>query len=292
MKKKSFLSGIGAKLALAAVALTTMVFTSCEKEEFNVEPFELSPASATILATVYDQTTGENLGTQTTTINADENGTIAKHKVTVNCPFSHADYLPAAPIEVEVPSVAKGQTILVPVIFYAQKIAAAAQNVTTSKDETTIVPSTKPNKQSKEYVGTGMPQDVEYEAWVGTEVLNLEDINAYIETLVKSRAMSQDNVIIVLKALVKTYDNMTTQTIQAKMSAPKGATFVINPVTAMTEYVVSIKATVDGVEYIIPNVKIKEAGNTTAEQNILSHNHGGHDNHGNSSNAGGGAAGR
>ena len=36
MKKKSFLSGIGAKLALAAVALTTVVFTSCEKEEFNV----------------------------------------------------------------------------------------------------------------------------------------------------------------------------------------------------------------------------------------------------------------
>ena len=35
MKKKSFLSGIGAKLALAAVALTTVVFTSCEKEEFN-----------------------------------------------------------------------------------------------------------------------------------------------------------------------------------------------------------------------------------------------------------------
>ena len=52
MKKKSFLSGIGAKLALAAVALTTVVFTSCEKEEFNVEPVELSPASATIVATV------------------------------------------------------------------------------------------------------------------------------------------------------------------------------------------------------------------------------------------------
>jgi hypothetical protein len=41
MKKKSFLSGIGAKLALAAVALTTVVFTSCEKEEFNVEPIPL-----------------------------------------------------------------------------------------------------------------------------------------------------------------------------------------------------------------------------------------------------------
>ena len=79
MKKKSFLSGIGAKLALAAVALTTVVFTSCEKEEFNVEPVELSPASATIVATVYDLTTGEVLAPQAIveTITAGTDGTIA-----------------------------------------------------------------------------------------------------------------------------------------------------------------------------------------------------------------------
>ena len=53
MKKKSFLSGISAKLALAAVALTTVVFTSCEKESINVEPVELPNASATIAVTVY-----------------------------------------------------------------------------------------------------------------------------------------------------------------------------------------------------------------------------------------------
>ena len=61
MKKKSFLSGIGAKLALAAAALTTVVLYKLLKEEFNVEPVELSPASATIVATVYDLTTGEVL---------------------------------------------------------------------------------------------------------------------------------------------------------------------------------------------------------------------------------------
>ena len=41
MKKKFFLSGVNAKLALAAVALTSVMFTSCEKEEFNVAPVEL-----------------------------------------------------------------------------------------------------------------------------------------------------------------------------------------------------------------------------------------------------------
>lgn len=58
MKKKSFLSGVSAKLALAAVALTSVMFTSCEKEEFNVAPVELDPASATVAITVYDLSDG------------------------------------------------------------------------------------------------------------------------------------------------------------------------------------------------------------------------------------------
>ena len=49
MKKKSFLSGVNAKLALAAVALTSVMFTSCEKEEFNVAPVELDPAMLPLL---------------------------------------------------------------------------------------------------------------------------------------------------------------------------------------------------------------------------------------------------
>ena len=261
MKKKSFLSGIGAKLALAAVALTTVVFTSCEKEEFNVEPIEQAPASATIFATVYDQTTGENLGTATTTIAAGENGAIAKQKVTVICPFSSAKYLPVASIDVEVPEVAKGQMILIPVTFYAQKIASAAQNVSTSKDEDSIEQvKSESNKTSKEYTGTGKPQEVEYDALVGTKILNKTELYSYIETLVNSRAMSNDNVIAVLKALVDTYDNMATKTIKTEVTMTEGVTFVFKPVTPMTEYVMSISATVDNVIYTIPNVKVKEAG--------------------------------
>lgn len=290
MKKKSFLSGISAKLALAAVALTTVVFTSCEKEEFNVEPIEQAPASATIFATVYDQTTGENLGTQTTTIAAGENGAITSHSVTVACPFSSADYLPVASIEVTVPDVAKGQMILIPVTFYAQKITSAAQNVNVSKDEESIKPATaEKNKTSKEYIGTGKPQEVEYEALVGTEILNKKEIYTYIETLVNSRAMSNDGVVKVLKALVDTYDNMGPKTIKTEVTIAEGATFVFKPVTPMTEYVMSISATVDNVIYTIPNVKVKEAGTTDAGLDILSH---GHDAHGNSGNAGGGAGGK
>lgn len=290
MKKKSFLSGISAKLALAAVALTTMVFTSCEKEEFNVEPIEVAPASATIFATVYDQTTGENLGSTTQTIAAGQDGTIAEQIVPVNCPFSGAEYLPVAPIEVKVPKVAKGQMILIPVTFYAQKIASAAKDITVSKDEETV----KPGKDetlatSKEYEGTGQEQPVEYKALVGTKVTNKAEVFAYIETLVNaSRAMSNSDVINVLKALVNTYDNQAVQTIKDKVKRPVGVKFIIEPKTATRNYTMSINATVDGTNFTIPNIQVNEAMTTTIKINELTHGHG----HGNSSNAGGGAAGK
>lgn len=289
MKKKSFLSGIGAKLALAAVALTTVVFTSCEKEEFNVEPIELSPASASILAIVYDQTTGEVLGTQPTTIPVGEDGTIAKQTVTVTCPTieNAAAYLPVSSIEIEVPKVGKGQIVLIPVNFYALKITSAAQNITTSKDE--VQPATpETNKTSEEYIGTGKPQIVDYDALVGTKVLNKTEVYANIETLVNSRAMSNENIIAVLKALVNSYDNMDTKKIQIEVNMPAGTTFVFKPETSMTMYTMSLTATVDGAEYIIPNMKMQEAGATNANLEILSHGHG----HGDSGNAGGGAGGK
>lgn len=98
------MSGIGAKLALAAVALTTVVFTSCEKEEFNVEPVELSPASATIVATVYDLTTGEVLAPQAIveTITAGTDGTIAATTKKLVASFSNAEYLPVEAITVAI----------------------------------------------------------------------------------------------------------------------------------------------------------------------------------------------
>ena len=292
MKKKSFFSGISAKLALAAVALTTVVFTSCEKEEFNVEPIEQSPASATIFATVYDQTTGENLGTQTTTIQAGEDGTIAAQAIAVACPAikDAASYLQVSSIEVSVPKVAKGQIILIPVTFHAQKIGSAAKDIVISKDEETVEPAPEQNNPtSKEYVGTGAEQTIEYQALVGTKILNKSEIDTYIETLVKSsRAMSDTDVINVLKALVDTYDNQKTQTVIGKVTVAKGVTFVLNPVTKMETYTMSINATVDGMNYTIPNVQVSEALTTNANPTEMSH---GHDGHGNSSNAGGGAGG-
>lgn len=53
MKKTNFLSSLGAKLALAAVVLTSTMFTSCSKEDFSAT-FKPSPAEVTINVQVID----------------------------------------------------------------------------------------------------------------------------------------------------------------------------------------------------------------------------------------------
>lgn len=296
MKKKSFLSGISAKLALAAVALTTVVFTSCEKEEFNIEPVELSPASATIVATVYDLTTGEVIVPQAIveTVTAGADGTIAATTKEISCPtFSSADYLPVEAITVAIPKLSKGQFALIPVNFYAQKVVSAAKNVTVSEDPNTV--ETEDVKNTPSVYGpydVDKEVEIEYAAKVGSEVVNIDAINSYIETLVNSRAMSNENVIKVLKAVVGTYNTGIKTEMQKEKRVIKAQTTVtFSPVTTIIESVVTIAATVDGVEYTIPNVQLKKAGATIVSES--SESHAGHDHgHGDNGNAGGGAGGK
>lgn len=60
MKKNKILNGLGTKLALAVMALTSSLFTSCEKEDFNAT-FEADAAKAIIAVAAYDAETGNEL---------------------------------------------------------------------------------------------------------------------------------------------------------------------------------------------------------------------------------------
>lgn len=134
--------------------------------------------------------------------------------------------------------------------------------------------------------------DIEYAAKVGSEVVNINAINSYIETLVNSRAMSNENVIKVLKAVVGTYNTGIKTEMQKETRTIKAQTTVtFSPVTTIIESVVTVTATVDGVEYTIPNVQLRKAGATVVSES--SESHAGHDHgHGDNSNSGGGAGGR
>ena len=189
-----------------------------------------------------------------------------------------------------IPKLAKGQFA---VNFYAQKIVSAAKNVTVSEDPTTIE-TTEVKNTPVTYGPYDVDKniDIEYAAKVGSEVVNINAINSYIETLVNSRAMSNENVIKVLKAVVGTYNTGIKTEMQKETRTIKAQTTVtFSPVTTIIESVVTVTATVDGVEYTIPNVQLRKAGATVVSES--SESHAGHDHgHGDNSNSGGGAGGR
>lgn len=92
MKKNKFLSGLSAKLALAIVALTTTMFTSCEKENIGIE---VTPVNAKFIITpvVIDATTGTDV-TQSAEISFSKgNGTyegtpeLASESININAKY-------------------------------------------------------------------------------------------------------------------------------------------------------------------------------------------------------------
>jgi len=102
-----------------------------------------------------------------------------------------------------------------------KKTVSAAKNVTVSEDPTTVETEEVKNVSSKPYgpFDRDTEMEIEYAAKVGSEVVNIDAINSYIETLVNSRALSNEDVIKVLKAVVATYNTgIKTEMQKAKKS--------------------------------------------------------------------------
>lgn len=290
MKKKSFLSGIGAKLALAVVALTTVVFTSCEKESINVEPIELPNASATIAVTVYSLDNGSVLQKSSETITAGADGTIAAQEKTIAAP-SIEGYLPGEAITVSVPALAKGQFALIPANIYLQSEVGAAKNpIVTENKVTPDAPEAPKTSEYSNDSSTDKEVTVTYNAIRGQVVENLKEVNEYIDAYVPaSKAFTNAEVNTILKALVKSYNTgLKEEPATATVVIPANSTITIIPTTEMNKTVCTITTTIEGTLYTIPNVQIRKAGVTTFTTKTDGHGHG----HGDNGNAGGGAGGK
>lgn len=295
MKKKSFLSGIGAKLALAAVALTTVVFTSCEKEEFNVEPLQLPNAEATVAITVYSLVDGSVLQTSEDQIPAGSDGTIAAQDKTYSAP-SIAGYLPAASQTIHIPAVGKGQKVYVPVSFYLQSELNAAEAPTIIvKESAPATPEkarptsvTNPDKYEQ-------AMDTYFNAYTGQKVENLDEVNQYIDqNLPAAKAYTPANIKSILKAVIKSLNTgFSVEAVPVTINVPGNSTVTLKPTTKMNKTTCDITTTIEDVSYTIPNVIITKAGTTSYEETTVNHDgHDGHDGHGNNGNAGGGAGGK
>ncbi len=120
MKKIKFFNGISATFALAAVALAT-TFTSCEKEEFNVN-FEPNPAKVVFTPNVIDAETGSSV-TATVNIEGVEGLEIVSKKTDKSLDAGEVTITATAngisgSVKVSYPAVAAGQIVSIsPVIF-------------------------------------------------------------------------------------------------------------------------------------------------------------------------------
>ncbi len=125
------------------MALTSVMFTSCEKEEFNVAPVELDPASATVAITVYDLS-DRSIITEGLTITgnpevkAGSDGKIAPE--TRKFTATKEDYL-SGEGQAVIPALNKGQFAFIPVSIFLQQEQNAAKDVIVDQAEETITPS-------------------------------------------------------------------------------------------------------------------------------------------------------
>lgn len=125
MKKTSFLKG----LAMAAVAMVCAFTTSCSEEELKVNgtpQLTLPAASATLTVAVVDLEAGETLSVKTTDVTS-AMGT----DYSVECP-TIAGYTTANAVTVNIPKVADGQAVNVPVTFYVVKLSSAYAEILAS----------------------------------------------------------------------------------------------------------------------------------------------------------------
>lgn len=115
MKKTNFWKSV----AMAAVALVSVFATSCSEEELKIEGVDpnhpelvLPDAKASVSISVVDL---EN-GTTISVTNIDATSSIGSN-MTIECPANDG-YTVAKPVTVAIPSIEKGQAIVIPVTFY------------------------------------------------------------------------------------------------------------------------------------------------------------------------------
>ena len=168
MKKTNFWKG----LALAAVALVSGFATSCSEEEINITGTDipevvLPAAKASVSISVVDL---EN-GTTISVTSMDATASIGS-SITVECPANDG-YTVAKPVVVAIPSIEKGQAIVIPVTFYVFTTKSAYENLDVQIDYENI---------NYDYVEEHELTFVDANGWVGGVYTNetYEDVESIL----------------------------------------------------------------------------------------------------------------
>lgn len=137
MKKNNFLNGLTAKIALAVVALTTTMFTSCSNEDIEIDVTPVN-AKAIITPVVFangqDVTTSANI-TYSTGNGTYEGTTIAAQTVTVTATYNNL----TGSTTVDIPTLTAAQVwtkTAIIILSYSSEDLEAIEGESTTKTET------------------------------------------------------------------------------------------------------------------------------------------------------------
>ncbi|MCI6211714.1 DUF3869 domain-containing protein [Bacteroides heparinolyticus] len=290
MKKIKFLNGINAMFALAVVALAT-TFTSCEKEEFNVnvDPINAQATISPIVLYVADGVTTDVTSTAKITYNPNSvftgNPALAATTATVSVSYDGM----SADVKVAIPALQAGQfATLTPTIMLQKKTPE-------TKIEILQVTGTEELKTEK---GKELTNTTDY--WYSTKVQYTEKSGNKV--LEKNINTTDVNEVAAVGTFFNALENTYKETLVEKADVPVYAHSLtkvsVTYTVVTTEYKIVKKTTTvtkaDG-ETVIATAKVESYATSKLSvisgQEIPGHSHApaGHGHgHGSDPNAGGG----
>lgn len=309
MKKVNFFSA----KTLAAVAFASLMFTSCDQENFSVtpvdpqKPTELADASAIVSATTVDANNSVELNATYTKGGeafsfpykaTATNGVIAGETLDIK---STVEGYYTTEKNIEIPAVAKGQMIYIPAVFYTSALNDKATYEFEGLNDNVVTEGTA-IKSSPAFTA-GIENTFTVDVPYGVRITNLQDVLDAIDALTYAdgRALTESQIMESVKyALKKKANNFadfmyTEHTFKAYI--PDNTSVIEITVTPFTNKgKMMLSTTQEGktwsVEADIEEVVYNNIGLISYDDK--GHSHVGHIGHGHgaSSNAGGGSAGK
>ena len=308
MKKTNFFNA----KTLAMVACVSLMFTSCDEENFSVtpvdptDPTELPDASVIVSATTVDIKNSKELDatyslTFPYTVQAGADGAVAA--TTLKDVTSSVEGYYTITKDIKIPAVAKGHMVYIPTVFYTSA---------TDADATVSEPALSPEAP---VVGTvtegaitgyeaGKTNVVSIETPVGYKLADYAAVEKEINALsyANGRAATNEAEVMArvkeaLKNLAQSFKTFKTESVLFDLYIPANTASIKTTVTPVLQKgIVELSTTQDGKTWTVEaEVEIVEyCRYSVVLTDGEGHSHAGHigHGHGNGNNAGGGAGGK
>ena len=308
MKKTNFFSA----KALAMVACVSLMFTSCDEENFSVtpvdptDPTELPDASVIVSATTVDIKNSKDLDatyslTFPYTVQAGADGAVAA--TTLEDVTSSVEGYYTITKDIKIPAVAKGHMVYIPTVFYTSATDAdATVSEPTLSPEAPVV-GTKTEGAITGYEA-GKTNVVSIETPVGYKLADYAAVEKEINALsyANGRAATNEAEVMArvkeaLKNLAQSFKTFKTEPMLFDLFIPENTASINTTVTPVLQKgIVELSTTQDGKTWTIEaEVEIVAyCRYSVVLTDGEGHSHAGHvgHGHGNGNNAGGGSDGK